>query len=125
MLEIELTNRGDAPLSVAVDPRVAPGSPRLIPFDQWLFSTPKRTGAAAVDASRACWQNDEVVLHLLDENLVLDLRPGDCGGRLGRHRGHAARGASEVPSVLAAWADEAPAGGRRASGPLSATTYPW
>ena len=52
VLEIELTNRGDAPLSVAVDPRVAPGSPRLIPFDQWLFSTPKRTGAAAVDASR-------------------------------------------------------------------------
>ncbi len=59
-----------------------------------------------------CWQNDEVVLHLLDENLALDLRPGDCGRAWVAIVATAPGVSVNAPDRLAAWAEVAAAAWR-------------
>jgi hypothetical protein len=107
VLQIELTNRGDAPVKIEVQPQIQPGIPRMIPLDQWLFSTPKLTGETAVSLTPDTWQNNEVKLHLLEENKTLCIEAGDTAVAAIAVAATQPDELMQPPDHLSEWIDEA------------------
>lgn len=107
VLQIELTNRGDSPLEIEVQPQAEPGIPRLIPLDQWLFSTPKLTGETAVSVASNTWQNNEVKLHLFQENETLSIEAGESETAVIAIVATKPDESIQPPANLSEWIDEA------------------
>ncbi|MFG1705310.1 hypothetical protein ACFLIM_19150 [Nonomuraea sp. M3C6] len=74
-LEVEITNRAERDVTVALHPQADPGGPRRVPLGEWGW-VPPGPGPKAVGAGRWTWQAGDVTVELVHEELRQDVPAG-------------------------------------------------
>ncbi|AWS45077.1 hypothetical protein [Streptosporangium sp. 'caverna'] len=75
VLEVEIINRAERDITVALLPRASPGGPRRIPLGEWGW-VPPSPGPEAVSTGQWTWQAGDVTVELSHEGLRQDVPAG-------------------------------------------------
>lgn len=75
--KISVKNRSNTPIEVKALPKLTPGSPDVIPLNEWEFSPPQSKASEAQLTEASTWTNGTVQMRLYLQNPSHELAPGE------------------------------------------------